>query len=357
LLIQTANWLGKVLRSKVVLEHPEDPEDTRVLNLFHNRAELKKQLGDARDEVHRLKDRMKLQEAATARVREQLEQLEGRLAAPLAGLHCLAHYQLRDLWATGHAQIAALIRELSQQREDSERRQFVADLNRHVFERSQSARADCAQAEHVLADARAHQGALQTQLARSGSWWQYFTRRDLSRRLLAMQAEVGAANELLQQARRRLAEIEEQVGARFPGLSVPARRMLNLMAIACAQLLALRLRPPGLLPRVIDAMTRSVPNSDELGDAPAALALMQEIGRAKAAMLQDQPAIRAEVRRLADQLAAAVKYAGEGEVLPEAYTVQLALRGAMPRGEQMAWDLLREDLWSLSDLFYAAGDY
>jgi hypothetical protein len=357
LLTQTANWLGKILRSKVVLEHPEDPEDTRVLNLFQNRAELKKQLGSAQDEVHRLKDRMKLQEAATARVREQLEQLEGRLAAPLAGLHCLAHYQLRDLWAAGHAQIAGLMRELSQQREDSERRQFVADLNRHVFERSQSARADCSQAEHVAADARAHQGALQTQLERSQSWWQYFTRRDLARRLVAMQAEVAAANELLQQARRKLVEIEEQGGARFPGLSLPARRMLNLTAIACAQVQALRLRPAGLLPRVIDAMARSVPNSDQLGDAPAALALMQEIGRAKAAMVQDAPAIRGEVRRLADQLAAAVKYTGENEVLPEAYTVQLALRGALPRGEQMGWDLLGQDLWSLSDLFYSGSGY
>lgn len=357
MLTETANWLGKILRSKVVLEHPEDPEDTRVLNLFQNRAELKKQLGAAQDEVHRLKDRIKLQEAATARVREQLEQLERRLAGPLAGLHCLAHYQLRDLWATGHAQIAALVRELAQQREDSERRQFVADLNRHVFERSQSARADCARAEHVVADARAHQGALQTQLARSQSWWQYFTRRDLRRRLATMQAEVAIADDLLQQARAKLAQIEEQGGARFPGLSVPARRMLNLTAIACGQLQAMRLRPPGLLARMADAMSRSVPNSDELGDAPATLALMQEIGRAKASMQQEVPALRPEVRRLADQLAAAVKFSGEGDVLPEDYTVQLALRAAMPRGEQMAWDLLREDLWSLSDLFYSAGDY
>lgn len=354
MLTGTTNRLGRILRSKVVLEHPEDPEDSRVLNLFQNRAELKKQLGAAQDEVHRLKDRMKLQEAATARVREQLDQLEARLAAPLPGLHCLAHYQLRDLWATGHAQIAALVHEQAQQREESERRQFVAELNRHVFERSQAARAECAQAEHLVADARVQLGALQTQLSRSQSWWQYFTRRDLSRRLALRQMELAAAEEQLQAARGRLLEIDEQGGARFPGLSVPTRRMLNLWTIACAQLQALRLRPPGLLARVVDAMSRSTPNEEELGDAPAALALMQEIGRAKAAMLQDAPGMRSEVRRLADHLAASVKYADEQEVLPDAHGVQVALRTAMPRGEQMAWDLLREDLWSLSDLFYSA---
>ncbi len=61
------------------------PRTSASLHLFKNRAEMKKTLGDAQDELHRLKDRIKLQEAATARVREQLEQLEARLAAPLSG--------------------------------------------------------------------------------------------------------------------------------------------------------------------------------------------------------------------------------------------------------------------------------
>ncbi len=159
---------------------------------------------------------MKLQEAATARVREQLEQLESRLAVPMTGLHALLHYQLRDLWATGHAQIATLVRELAQQREDRERRQFLADLNRQLFDRQQSARADCAQAEHVAADVRAKLTIIQASLARSQSWWQYFKRRELERRNLAMQAEVRAADGQLQQARDQLVKIEEQGGAKYP---------------------------------------------------------------------------------------------------------------------------------------------
>jgi hypothetical protein len=246
LLSQFSNWFGKVLQTRVVLEHPEAPEDTRVLNLFRNRAELKKVLGDTQDELHRLKDRVKLGEAATARVREQLEHLESRLAAPMTGLHALLHYQLRDLWATGHAQIAALIRELAQQREDRERRQFLADLNRQLFERQQSARAECAQAEHVAADVRTKLVAIQDALARSQGWWQYFKKRELSRRLVAMQAEMRVADDLLHQARDQLMKIEEQGGAKYPGLSLQARRVLNLTAIAAAQVLALRLSPPTL---------------------------------------------------------------------------------------------------------------
>lgn len=356
MLSHIANRFRKVLRSRVVLEHPEDPEDTRVLNLFKNRAELKKELGDAQDEVHRLKDRVKLQEAATARVREQLETLETRLSAPLSGLHSLVHYQLRELWACGHAQIAGLVRELSQQREDRERRQFLADLNRQLFERSQAARADCAHAEHFAADARARQTSLQAQLARTQRWWQYFARRELTRRLQAMRGELASAEEVLQQARQKLLEIEEQGGAKYPGLSLDARRMLNLTAMACAQVQALRLQPAALLPRMIDAMSRSEPRLEGAGEAPLALALMQEIARARAALIQNAAAARADVRRLADQLAAAVKYRGAGDTVPDDDSVQLAMRASLGRGEQMNWDVLAQDLWSLSDLFYGVAE-
>ncbi len=351
-----SNWFAKLARSRIVIEHPDDPEDSRLLHLFKNRAEMKKALGDAQDEAHRLKDRIKLQEAATARVREQLERLEAQLGAPLSGLHSLVHYQLRDLWAAAHTQISRMLREQAQQREERERRQFLAELNRQLFERSQQARADCAQAEHVAADVRARGAALQTQLARSQRWWQYFRRRELAQRLLAVRGEAAVAEDQLRQARERLQKIEEEGGTKYPGLSLQARRMLNLMAVACAQLLALRLTPHTLLARCVSAMSRSEPKVEGAGDASAALALMQEIARAKAAMIQNAAARQPEIRRLADHLAANVRYLGEGDTLPRDETVHAALHSGLGRGEQMSWNLLRDDLWSVADLFYGVED-
>ena len=34
------DWFAKLARSRLVLEHPDDPEDERVLNLFQNRAAM-----------------------------------------------------------------------------------------------------------------------------------------------------------------------------------------------------------------------------------------------------------------------------------------------------------------------------
>jgi hypothetical protein len=340
-----AAWLKKLPRVRLVLERPEAPDDARLLHLFRNRAEIKKALGSSQDELHRLKDRIKLQEGATARVREQLEQLEGRLAVPMSGLHALLHYQLRDLWSSGHAQIATLVRELAQQREDRERRQFLADLNRQLFERQQSARAECTQAEHGAADVRARLVAIQNALSKAQSWWQYFKRRDLSRRIAAMQAEVGAADERLQQARDLLVQIEEQGGARYPGLSLQARRVLNLSAIAVGQLLAQRVAPE-LLARVADAMGRSEPKIEGAGDVAACLTLMQEIGRTRALIMQNGAALGNEVRRLVDSLAAGAKYRLPADTTPTEESVKQVLKA----------DVLGQDLWSLSDLFYAEGE-
>ncbi len=346
------NWFAKLARSRLVLEHPDDPEDERVLNLFQNRAQMKKALGDAQDEVHRLKDRIKLQEAATARVREQLEQLETHLGSPLTGLYSLVHYQLRDLWSTGHDQIKRLLREQAQQREERERRQFMADLNRQLFERSQQARADCAQAERMASDVRARIVALQAQLAKSQRWWQYFRRRDLMRRLQVVQAEAISVDGQLKLAREQLVQIEEQGGTKYPGLSLQARRTLNLMAMACAQLQALRLVPQSLLASCVEAMGRSEPQLDGGGDAAAALAMIQEVARAKALMIKNAAALPTDVRKLADHLAAQVRFASEHHVLPSEQSVQAALQSGLARGERMSWNLLSDDLWSVSDLFY-----
>lgn len=356
MLSQFTNWLKKGLQTRVILEHPEAPEDTRVLNLFRNRAELKKALGDSQDELHRLKDRVKLQEGATARVREQLEKLESRLAVPMHGLHALLHYQLRDLWASSHAQIATLVRELAQQREDRERRQFLADLNRQLFERQQSARAQCAQAEHVAADVRAKLASIQGALTRAQAWWQYFKRKDLTRRSAVMQIEMRTADEMLQRARDQLQQIEEQGGAKYPGLSQQARRVVNLNAIAAAHVLALRLVPPALLARSADAMGRSEPKIEGVADAAASFALMQEIARVKAAIAQSNTVISAEVHRVVDTLAAGVKYRLASDTTPTNESVQITLRASLARAEVMTWDVLDQDLWSVSDLFYAEGD-
>src|SRR3984957_5785871 len=84
-------------------------DDDRVLHLFRNRAELKKSHISLQDEVQRLKDRVKQQEGATARVQEMLQGLEGRLSQPDTAYPTLVFYQLRELFIIGRSIITQFL--------------------------------------------------------------------------------------------------------------------------------------------------------------------------------------------------------------------------------------------------------
>src|ERR1700761_6533210 len=58
------------------------PDEERLMQLFQNRAGLKKAYADLKDEFHLLRDRLKQQEGATIRVQEQLDALGDLLGDP-----------------------------------------------------------------------------------------------------------------------------------------------------------------------------------------------------------------------------------------------------------------------------------
>jgi predicted nuclease with TOPRIM domain len=124
-------------------------DDDRVLHLFRNRAELKKSHISLQDEVQRLKDRVKQQEGATARVQEMLQGLEGRLSQPESAYPTLVFYQLRELWNLGRTLLTQFVAELAAQQEERERRAFFAEHNREQFGAARALKPNCARRKIV----------------------------------------------------------------------------------------------------------------------------------------------------------------------------------------------------------------
>ena len=92
-------------------------DEERLMQLFQNRAGLKKAYADLKDEFHLLRDRLKQQEGATIRVQEQLDALGDLLADPRTGFGALVFFQLRGLWKTCHQQLSAFAADLTRQQE------------------------------------------------------------------------------------------------------------------------------------------------------------------------------------------------------------------------------------------------
>ena len=87
-------------------------EQERLLKLYWNRAELKKELAGLDDQLYQLRDRLKQQEATTERVLGEKEALEILLGNPDLGFGALVHFQLRALWKACNAQLEQFAKEV-----------------------------------------------------------------------------------------------------------------------------------------------------------------------------------------------------------------------------------------------------
>jgi septal ring factor EnvC (AmiA/AmiB activator) len=83
-----------------------DAQEERLLQLYWNRAELKKELTRLQDERIKLLEQLRNQETATARAKEQVQVLEEYLGNPEIAVHALVYFQLKALWRAAGARLA-----------------------------------------------------------------------------------------------------------------------------------------------------------------------------------------------------------------------------------------------------------
>jgi hypothetical protein len=331
---------------------PVDVDDEgRVLALFRNRAELKKAYGELQDEVYRLKDRIKQQEGATARVQEMLGALESRLGLVETAYPALVFYQLRALWQRGREIIEQFVGELQSQQEERERRAHLAECNRRQFARRQSIEATLRAAETQFADAQQNLGALEQARAKLTRFWHYFKRREADRRLAAARVALADAEQALTQARAAATELEQEPAPQFPGLSVEARRAINLAAIAYAEVLCLRLVRTQLVALAREAASRREA-ADQYGDRAECEAVIAQIDEARI-IIQAKANVAQELKARTEQLRQIARYRNPADTSPVAESVGLFdgdVLSGQPLGAMQAARLpnvLAEDTWDL----------
>jgi len=314
------------------------PDAGRVMDLFRSRIELKKSFSNAQEEIQRLKDRVKQQEGATARVQELLQDLERRLTQPASGYQSLVFYQLKELWSLGQRLLQQFVSELESQQVERERRNFFADLNRRQFSKRQSVEADYLQAEGAAAAARARVNELERQLLGLQRFWHYFRRRAPRHELHGASIQVLLSERALGEARTaRDALAAEQ--PKFCGLSIDSRRAINLAAVAYAQVLRERLSGTGLFESTHRASGRREPGSDEYGTRKECERLMSDIQRARV-LLEKRDDVLTEIRTRADALRRLARYRADSDSVPEPSSLADDGTGA-------ATEVLAEDCWEI----------
>jgi hypothetical protein len=316
-------------------------EDERLLELFRNRTELKRELDALDEERHQLLDRLKLQEGATMRVQEQLDALEQFLGRPEEGYRCLAHFRLRGVWRTAARRVQHFAADLTRQQKDRERRQQLAAFERSQRDRLAQLDRELAEA-NVLADQlQAEQKLARQRLSELRGFWKLLQRRRLEDEVANRAVRVDAAlTELTDLSDRRHA-IESEGPPPFEGLSLEGKRAVNLAVIAFAENLYERLADSGVAQLARQSMLTRVYDCD-YGSGDDCLAVMkaaEHAARDLERLQEDLPDIKAR----ADRMRRTASYRGDGEALPVAESLVPSPQG----GSRPPLNVLLEEYWEV----------
>ncbi len=300
--------------------HGVSAEDERLVELFRNRAELKKELGALDEERQRLLDRLKLQEGATMRVEEQLAALEQYLGRPEEGYKCLAYFQLRAVWRSAARRLEQFANELARQQKDRERNQQLAAFERGKRERLDDVERELVEARVLADQLQAEQRLAEQQLAGLRGFWNRFRRSRLRESIETRRFRIDAAVTQVTDLGDRQHEIESEPPPIFEGLSVDGRRAVNLAVIAYAAALHERIAAAGLADLVRQSTLRRVYESS-YGGREECLALMQRAGRMVGEIegMQDD---LADIKARTERLRSVATYRADGETVPQYETLQ-----------------------------------
>jgi hypothetical protein len=326
------------------------PEDGRVVELFRSRAELRKQHDELGAELQRLRDRLKQQEAATSRVQDMLEGLERRLETADTGLSTLVFYHLRSLWAEGRTLIGQMVHDLAAKQEERERKAFALEGNRKQFHQRQASEQALRQAESNMVMARQQLTAFDAKLAKLDKWWHRWQRPKLAVQRPALHSAAAAAESALHEARARVEQIEKAGAGEFPGISIEARRAINITAIACAEVLCLRLSHTNLVAAARSAMSKRE-STEHYGDLASCVSLMSDIVKARNVVRQ-RGGLMQEVAQRSERLRSTAAYLGENETVPIPESCGVGEGDVLAHGSQGVTaaklpNVVGEDTWDL----------
>jgi hypothetical protein len=214
-------------------------EQEQLLKLFWNRAELKKEFDKLRAEAHGLNDQIARQEALTLRVQQRMEQLEAHLANPQTADRAIVYYQLRGIWSGCHQRIASLAKDFERACRDREYREHVAAFRSSLNSSLESVHRQISrvgkQGDELAADIK----LLREQRSRKFGVWNFLSRRQLTADINGKRLERKLIGLRLRELNDELQSRSAEEPPEFVGLSIEARRLINIRIIAFAQELCL----------------------------------------------------------------------------------------------------------------------
>lgn len=233
-------------------------DSDKLMDLYWNRAELKKSFAKQRKEQYRLKDQIKRQEGAAARLQQKLDHLENLLLDPQWVHNVVVFYQLRGLAQRCERNLAKFAEELKQQREKREHEKRVSRWKAGLAE-------EASRLEGQLSDHRAMAQQLEEQLSAEQQkldsmnfFAKLFKGRVVKTSIRQLEQNLEVARNEEQSIIADLASINERGEPEAKGLDVASKRSINVMILAFAQQLYSQFDDGGFATLVKESSEKSV---------------------------------------------------------------------------------------------------
>jgi DNA repair exonuclease SbcCD ATPase subunit len=233
-------------------------ESEKLLDLYWNRAELKKEFAALRDEKYRLQNRIKEEKGATARVRQKLEHLENLLGDPDWVYNVVVHYQLRALDRRCQRKLAKFAEELKQQREQKQHRQLLQDWREQVDLELKAMQREIGKQRRQLQLLEDQLQVERHRLASMGPFLRLFRRRSVMSAVDAVAAKIEAAQVEERELLLKFDDLQSSQPPDTQGLNISTKRIINFMILAFAQHLYLHFRADSIALLAKGAAEKSV---------------------------------------------------------------------------------------------------
>ncbi len=238
---------------------PEETQDKdKLVDLFRNRAELKKEFAALRNEKYQLQDRIKQHQGATARVQQKMDHLENLLLDREWVHNVVAFYQLRRLAAHCNAKLLRFAEQLKQQHEQRILDKAVGAWNERRGERISNLESEIG--AHRL-QVQVLEGELQAKrhkLMAMGGVTKMFRGKNLDEEIAAVSAQIVAGQAKEGKLLLGLEDLQKLSPPDHEGLDIATKRSINFMILAFLQQLYLHFAEDGLATMAKEASEKSV---------------------------------------------------------------------------------------------------
>ncbi|MBN1237232.1 MAG: hypothetical protein JXB36_01960 [Gammaproteobacteria bacterium] len=337
-----------------LLERRGTDTNEQLLKLYWNRAGVKRELRDLRRERYQLLDKLKEQEGAIERAKEQLEGLERLLTNPLAAANAMVYFQLRHLWDVSAQRLASFARELEGQRERRERKQLQDAALAKRKRRIAAIDAKLAELDAKRAGIADEAERLEQRLATWNVILRLLRGPKIRRRLARLANGRSVIEERIDELRDLVEKIRNESLPELEGLSLESRRVVNTATIAFAQHLVVHFMEHDLALLAQKATERPV-GEMKFGDRGDCDRMVERI-RERIQELKQQQNVADRVRRRTEHLMQEMRYRNETDAVPlaecvETIDVVLPSKDGDPARRAsdapLRLNVLNEDFWEL----------